>query len=372
MPPGKLVATESSIIPTPTLSVQNIAIFSAITPADNKTHHLGHQYVFGGLPLTSLTVNLPLNSFVAELALQAAEQLGYRVWRGNLPANHPVNHPANQSAKQLLPEMNSLSVEEADFSITAYDALLFRIIHLTNNIKLNLSSPCRKEFFLHPENDQWFYKKRAHLPLLSYLGTTMIRDELRKSIKALECRNPRIMPASPQPTSVPTVIITTTLKSDIDDSQLLDALDNSWGFTEQGPAEGRARSTELTKAARNALQTGLENSAFRLPLPILSLRSPATSLMLNRDAIKQMSLLFVRLNISGLSITDNFLSSEISLNISRANASGDEMTLYSSHRTVQTPAETDSEGGIYESLINTGLSAGNEIAEYLDKQHVRH
>ncbi|MDD2943939.1 MAG: hypothetical protein PHC51_13360, partial [bacterium] len=129
MPPGKLVATESSIIPTPTLSVQNIAIFSAITPADNKTHHLGHQYVFGGLPLTSLTVNLPLNSFVAELALQAAEQLGYRVWRGNLPANHPVNHPANQSAKQLLPEMNSLSVEEADFSITAYDALLFRIIH---------------------------------------------------------------------------------------------------------------------------------------------------------------------------------------------------------------------------------------------------
>lgn len=397
MPPERLVAAGTPIIPTPALSIENLIVFSSPVATEDRTHHLGHQYVFAALPLTTLTLEMPLSTFVAELALQAAEQRGYRLWRGNLPARH--------TAHNLLPKLSSLSIEETDFSITAYDALLFRIIHLTNDIKLNLSSHCRKEFLLHPANDQWFYKKRAHLPLLSYLGATMIRDELRESLKTLDCNGPRTWPMVVSATnqavnqdvnqdaSSPVVVITATLESDIHDNRLLDALENTWGFTENSTGEGSSataalsRAAGLTKAAGRALQNGLEQTVFNLPLPVLSLRSSnsssgyssgspqgnsgANSLAINKRAIKQTPLLLIRLSISKLYISDDILFSDITVNISQANASSEESTVFSSYRTVQIPAATDTEGGVYESLISTGIDSGNEIADFLKQHYIR-
>ncbi|HQH26991.1 MAG TPA: hypothetical protein PLP17_06305, partial [Oligoflexia bacterium] len=147
---------------------------------DKRLDVLGHQFLFGFIPLTRLFFEHGPSSAVLELAIDVFAQAGYAV--------HVADETVLAQVVEAADPALIIDLKLDEMSINAYDAFFFRILSVTGEFAFVCLEPaahqtfnrfsCARQRFGRTE-----YRAHGYGPVLSRLAEKELRNSLRQALQ---------------------------------------------------------------------------------------------------------------------------------------------------------------------------------------------
>lgn len=234
-------------------------------PAETAEHEtLGHQYILGILPVTSLYVEQGSRDFAREAILEQLQLEGHDVLTAP-PESAALALELFRPNHIIEPEINHLSA-------SAYDVFLLRIASASADVRYSLLRPDSSGAItvsasLPIAENRRLIKKTARAPLLSALLDDVVRQTvtelLQNPVFAAAARRKRSIAAASD--ELLPVIAPPRLRSGLDLEMLRSTLAASYGF-ETVPAFSRE---EVLRIVQRGLAQGIESALGKSPAAAL-------------------------------------------------------------------------------------------------------
>jgi hypothetical protein len=147
-------------------------------PADWGTPTVGHQYLLGFIPFTSVFLQHGAGIFFDEVATDVLRENGYQVLA------------VNEGARHLLPLLRPelvLQTGVKDFRLNGFDAIFFRIVTLRGELTADFFSGDGAHLLLSEKRplEETDYRKFAYPPILSSAAERTLRREFRSLLRTV-------------------------------------------------------------------------------------------------------------------------------------------------------------------------------------------
>jgi hypothetical protein len=194
---------------------------------------LGHQYLFAIIPVSSLYFQRGAEVFLDELAAEVLSSLGFDVFLA-------AEQRKSEVLEMLQPKL-AISVQFEDLSLSAFDALFFRISSLTARLMLRVYDQSASRDLNHEqielEISKQEYSRYAFAPFLSDFLRREVHEALGDPLrgKASRLKQGRSLAVKQRELKAATLMISPLDWSDSSLEGLGQLVANSYGFPGQPP-----------------------------------------------------------------------------------------------------------------------------------------